>query len=61
MFGDKMWYRRVTSALSCCAISWGQFFFFFLCEGLSLEMCGNLIRKKEVCNVTKSADKFQQV
>lgn len=44
MFGDKVQYMRVTGVLSHCAIYHGAKIK-RKCEGLSLEICGNLIRK----------------
>ena len=59
MFGDKMQYMRVTSVLSHSAIPWGQ---------NKKKICRDITRnmqepdkEKEVCNVTKSTDKFNQV
>lgn len=46
MFGDKVQYMRVTGVLSHCAIYHGAKIK-RKCEGLSLEICGNLIRKRK--------------
>lgn len=57
MFGDKIRYMNVTSVLSHCAISWGQ-------KKMKRAIARNVWepdKDKEVWNVTKSTDKFNQV
>lgn len=59
MFGDKMWYMSTTNVLPHCAISWGQ-----NKMKMSMAITRNVWepdKEKEVWNVTKSAEIFNQV
>lgn len=59
MCGDKIQYMNVTNVLSHCAISWGQ-----KKKKMKRAITRNVWepdKDKEVWNVTKSTDKFNQV
>lgn len=59
MFGDKMRYTNVTSVLSHCVTSWGQNF--KKMKRVTTKNVWEPDKEKEVWNVTKSTDKFNQV